>query len=392
MMREPRQFGRASGHGNRGVRAGNVPSQAYYHYVHYASRTGPFAPIYEKFDLTTADKTVTFFVSDQGPSVYAANDSFGSVLSQVKQAAAAWNSVTTSDLRVAFGGLESYSANPTTTSPGGPLLASSTPGGDVIFLDLPGVVGLGAPTTSQTPVQAANGSTFFPILRGTVMLSRDTTPAPGPSYLRELLYHRGTRDRARPRPAAHLDGERHVAGRGAEHVARPAARCGRPRGDFAALRESQLAIDLRFHYGPGDLRRWAARDAGFGGGDRPGRLRRERADEPRRHLPDRRHSGDLNYLLYVHPLPPDAMSPDESGIRLPKDPSGQTFAPGSSFQTVFYPGTLDPTQANVISVAAGAQNSGVNFTVQRRTGVPAYDLVTYCRLNTATRTYICRAI
>ena len=59
-------------------------------------------------------------MSDQGPSTYAANDSFGSVLSQVKQALPAWNSVSTSDLRVAFGGLESYTPNPTTAAPGGP--------------------------------------------------------------------------------------------------------------------------------------------------------------------------------------------------------------------------------------------------------------------------------
>ena len=46
-----------------------APAQAYYHYVHYAGRAGPFNPLYEKFDLNSngptmvPNKTVTFFVS-----------------------------------------------------------------------------------------------------------------------------------------------------------------------------------------------------------------------------------------------------------------------------------------------------------------------------------------
>src|SRR5579871_2644005 len=160
-----------------------TPSEAYYHYVHYPSRNTPFTPFYEKFDLNAlTNKTLSFFVSDQSPANYGLNDSFGSVLSQVKQALATWNSVSTSDLRLAFGGLESYSLAPTVVSPGSPALPSTTPGGDVIFVDLPpGIIGMGAPTTSQTAVNGPNG-TFFPILRGLVMLSRDTSVGPGISY------------------------------------------------------------------------------------------------------------------------------------------------------------------------------------------------------------------
>ena len=106
-----------------------------------------------------------------------ANENFGSVLSQLKQAAAAWNSVGISDLRVAFGGLEAYTDNPTAARPGNPLPNSATPGGDVIFIDTPGVLGLGAPTISTTPVQSASGP-FYPIVRGLVMLSRDTQREP----------------------------------------------------------------------------------------------------------------------------------------------------------------------------------------------------------------------
>src|SRR5262245_53418805 len=151
-----------------------APALGSYHYIHYASRIAPFTPIYEKFNLAALpNNTVTFFVSDQGPAIYAPNDHFGSVLSQIKQAAAAWNSVATSDLRVAFGGLESYTPNPTSTAIGGPALASNTPGADVIFVDLPGVLGLGAPTTSTVAVARPGEQPFFPIVRSVVMLSRD---------------------------------------------------------------------------------------------------------------------------------------------------------------------------------------------------------------------------
>ena len=115
-----------------------VPSDAYYHSL-FTTLTlvasSVFVPVPEAFDLTALpDKTVTFFVSDAGLAAYGPNDSFGAVLSQVKSAAAVWNSVSSSDLRVCFGGLETYNANQ----------VSVTPGGDVVFAELaPGILGLG---------------------------------------------------------------------------------------------------------------------------------------------------------------------------------------------------------------------------------------------------------
>jgi len=68
-------------------------AQAYYFFTHYTSRTAPYNPVPEKFDLAALpNNTVTFFVSDQGPASYTANDSFASVLSQIRQAAQTWNS------------------------------------------------------------------------------------------------------------------------------------------------------------------------------------------------------------------------------------------------------------------------------------------------------------
>src|SRR5205823_2902429 len=86
-----------------------------------------------------------------------------------------------------FGGIETYSAAPSPGKPGSPVPTPASPGGDIIFVDLPpGTLGLAAPATSQIPVNNPNGN-FFPINRGIVMLSRDATLLPGPSYLEEFF-------------------------------------------------------------------------------------------------------------------------------------------------------------------------------------------------------------
>ena len=74
-------------------------------------------------------------------------------------------------------------------------MASTTPGADVIFVDLPGLWGAGAPTTSTVPSPGASstGPAFYPIVRGLVMLSRDTTQAPGPSYMETYFTTAGSR-------------------------------------------------------------------------------------------------------------------------------------------------------------------------------------------------------
>src|SRR5262249_45087648 len=104
------------------------------------------------------------------------NDSFGSILNQVKQAAAAWNSVDSSDLRVAFGGVEA------------PNQPANTPTADVIFTDdlPPGLLGMGAPTKSSPSSVAGPHGPFFPIVRSTVMLPNDTSRATA-SYLQAFF-------------------------------------------------------------------------------------------------------------------------------------------------------------------------------------------------------------
>ncbi|MBI3668138.1 MAG: hypothetical protein HY236_18215, partial [Acidobacteria bacterium] len=130
----------------------------YYHFVHYPSRQGPFTPIYEKFDLNAlVNKTVYFHVSQDGPAL-APTDSYEALAGQVRQALAAWNSVPTSDLRVAYGGV----ADVANWQP-------QTPGGEIVFEELPpGVLGLSGPTTRLPQTDG-----FIPIVSSRVMLPRD---------------------------------------------------------------------------------------------------------------------------------------------------------------------------------------------------------------------------
>ena len=149
-----------------------TPAEAYYHYIHFLTGASPFTALYEKFDLTALpNKTVAVFVTDVVPNT-SGNDSFASVLSQVKEAAAEWNAVSASDLRVAFGGLEAADQAP------------NTPGIDVIFTDdlPPGVLAQTGHTVAPAPVTAADGSKFFPIVRSTMMMNVNVDAPPGPSY------------------------------------------------------------------------------------------------------------------------------------------------------------------------------------------------------------------
>jgi uncharacterized protein (TIGR03437 family) len=333
-----------------------VPAQAYYHYVHYLTggRTGPFTIQREKFDIP-AGGTVSFFVNDQGPAVYAPGDSFGSLLAQVKQALAAWDSVSSPNLRVKFGGLETDGQS------------SAAPGGDVIFQDLPpGLLGEGSPTHSGTT-----------IVRGTVILANNTNNGAGPSYL-EGFYTTAVHE------VGHALGLQHTWTGSAmsQGVLRNTSRA-KPfdADDVAAINVLYGAADWQNNFATitGTVR--------FANGT-PVTLASVVALSPTGAAvssltnPDGTYRIDGipagNYVLYVHPLPPDAVPADGSGLTPPLDQNGRQFLPNGVFGTVFYPGTLDPKQATPITASVGGitPNQTFDFTVQSRTSVPAYDLIT----------------
>ena len=361
-----------------------VPSQAYYHYVHFLTSRAPYTPVPEAFDLTALpNKTLTFFVSDAGLSAYGPNDSFGSVLSQVKQAAAAWNSIANSDLRVTFGGLETIGANQNFT----------TPGADVVFAELPpGLLGYGTPSVAvPETVQTGQNGQFIPISRGVVTLTNNTDPSapygPGPSYLEEF-YTTAVHE------FGHALGLQHTwtASAMSQDVIRNTSRA-RP------LDADDIASILEL-YG---VANWANNTGSISGrvtangqgwnlasvvaippvGPAVSALTNPDGTYTINGLPPGQ------YLLYTHPLPPDAAPSDGTGIKLPVNSNDLAFVPSTPyFQTVFYPGTTDYTQAKTFTVTAGQALTDQNFAVQPRKSPAMYDVVTYWYLDPGTRSYL----
>ena len=341
-----------------------TPAEAYYHYVHYTSASAPFTAQQEKFKVGTGG-TVSFFVSDQGPEVFAPGDNFGSLLGQVKQALGAWDSITSPNLHVSFGGLETA---------GQP---SNAPGGDVIFQDLPpGLYGMGGPNS--------NGTT---ITRGIVILANDTDPGKGagPSYL-ENFFTTAVHE------VGHALGLQHTWTGSAmsQDVLRNTSRA-RPFDfdDVAAINTlygssgwqagfGSISGTVRFNNGTGVALASVVAVSPSG------------AAVSSLSNPDGTYRIDGipagNFLLYVHPLPPDAIPADGTGLKLPQDPNGNSFQPNGFFGTVFYPNTIDPRQATPFTIARGTVITGQNFTVQPRNTVPAYDLFTSSYLDPHTLT------
>ncbi len=355
-----------------------APAEAYYQYVHFLTSSAPYTPVYERFDLSALlNNTVSVLALDAAP-VTPGNDSFASVISQVQQAAAAWNSVSSSGLRVAFGGM---------MAPG---QAPATPFIEVTFTsDLPpGVLAEAAPTVNVAakPSTDANGAAFFPIVGSVVMLNSNTSVPPGPSYA-ETYYTTTIHE------LGHALGLQHT---------------------FTASAMSQAVIRNTNRQRPLDVDDEAALSVLYGKtgwtaayGSISGQITSQGAGVPLASVvaippigspvsaltnPDGTYRivglPPGQYLLYVHPLPPDA------DVRSPKDASGNAFPTGSPFETVFFPssaagggGTLDVSKVTPVTVTAGTEVKNQSVDVPARSAVPVYDLVTFSYFDPTQQTY-----
>jgi len=142
-------------------------ASAYYHWVFYPAGKAPFPPLAGRFDLTSlTDNKVNYFISDQSPSTLMPGDSLTAIYSQIRRAAAVWNRVPSSSLRLSYGGVAPVGTPQT------------APGIDVVFDDdmPPGILAQTHPTfPADLSFVAAKGTAFVPILRSKVQLRSNLT-------------------------------------------------------------------------------------------------------------------------------------------------------------------------------------------------------------------------
>jgi uncharacterized protein (TIGR03437 family) len=350
------------------VAAAVTPSAAYYHYVHYLNSSSGYSVAFERFDLTALpEKTVTFFVSDSGPTSYAPNDSFPSVLEQIRNATQVWNSVASSDLRVAFGGLQVAGTQ------------QSVPTGEVVFEGLPpGLLAFAGPEATANVATAADGTQFVPITLSLIHLNIDMTQQAGPEYIDSYtgpsysesffmtlvheighaigLQHTFTSatmstavsratNRARPLDADDIAGI---------SLLYPAG--GFPAG-YGSISGQVTMGGLGVHL--------ASVVAIMPNGSAVSSLTNPDGSYQIDGLPPG------SYWVYVHPLPPT------SNIIPPLDPNNNPVLGSGAFVSTFYPGTWNPSQFTPIAIAQGASVGKINFTVQPRSAVEVYDVTSY---------------
>jgi uncharacterized protein (TIGR03437 family) len=339
-------------------------ASAYYYWVYFAGDNAPFSPVPVKFDLTSLpdSQTVTYFISDQGPSPMMPGDSFQALVSEIRLAAQVWNRVSSSSLRLAFGGIESANTQ------------QATPGIDIIFDDdmPPGLLAQSKPMTADNLSLVANGAAFVPIVRSTMQLRKDLTAYQQASYddsffltiVHEFGHTLGlqhsltggvmatslTRGTTKGNPLSADD----VAGLSLLY----------PAPGFLAASGSISGVVLLDRTGVNLASVVAVSTSGatVGGMTNPDGSYRIDGIPPGQ------------YYVYAHPLPPPApgeSSPDN--IVPPEDLQKNPFLANTGFDTELFPGTRDWTQAMPISVTAGGVASGVNFSMQPRSGPAVYD-------------------
>ncbi|MFN7921237.1 MAG: IPT/TIG domain-containing protein [Bryobacteraceae bacterium] len=338
---------------------------AYYHFVHYRTRSAPFTAIIEKIDLNAlSGNTLPVLVAEGGPAQMAPNDSLPGVISQVRLAAKVWSDVETSALDLSFGG---------TFVPGA---QHNSPVIEVVFQDLPpGVFGLSSLTKGDY-ADTGNGL-FVPIQKSTVIMPRDLTTMPSwsESFFMTLTHEMG-----------HAIGLQHTLTSSvmATHLTRATTKS-KPLGTDDIIGVSLLYPRGNWLASTGTIRGRVALTGGAGAVNLASvvAISVDGAAISAMTAPDGSYQiqgvPQGLYYVYAHPLPP-AIQPAENynaGIVPPVDADGRILTASVSFDTIFYPGVKDPNRAETMVVSAGGTLDNVNFTVTRRSAPAVFGVQTY---------------
>ncbi|HTB14575.1 MAG TPA: matrixin family metalloprotease [Bryobacteraceae bacterium] len=339
-------------------------ASGYYHFVYFPSHSGPFTPINLHFDLTQlTNNTVYFFISDQGPNVFVQGDSFTAVVSELQLAAQTWNSIPTSEIKLAYGGFQNAATQ------------QSTPGIEVIFSDdniAPGILAQ-TKVTTYSSVSINSSTTFLPILHSQVQLRKNlTVTVPQQASFYDSTFTTMAHE------FGHALGLQHTLTSAcmSTYITRSTSKS-MPLGADDIAGVSLLYPTPTYLSTVGSI---AGRVTLNGSGVN---LASVVAISPVTGTaisnltnPDGSYEIDgippgppgNYYLVYVHPLPPPEQgeaSPD--AIVLPLDASQNPFLANTGFVTQFAPGTRDWTQATQVFVNASSIQT-VNFNVQGSPG------------------------
>lgn len=335
-------------------------SSAYYYFTYFNTSAPPYTPIVARFDLSTlTNNTVPFFVSSAGPSVLYPGDSLTAIVSQMEAAANVWNGVSSSQIRLAFGGF----FNPGATE--------SAPGVQIDFSDdvPPGLLAYTIPTVVGDIANGPNGP-FLPIYLSLMELPSDYSNATyfnGATYS-ELFFITLVHE------FGHSLGLQHtLASSVMSTYDTTASTKAIPLGQDDIAGVSLLYPAANYLSTVGSISGTVTMN---GKGVNLASVVAISASNPAiATLTNPDGTYQINgippgeYYVYVHPLPPPAEgegSPDN--IFYPQNSSGQYLAPQILFAAQFYNGAngaLSPNSPSVspIQVTKGNVQSQVNFNV-----------------------------